>query len=155
MGKDAFPHDHPLFVGFIGSYSNRYANLALANCDLVIALGSRMDSRQTANPKTFSRAAKKIHVDIDKNELNNTVVSEVAIHAHLKSFFEKALQNFAPQTGDKYDDWLTYINSVKTEFANEDFGSAELVNPKSFLRRFSEFAKDNEIFLTDIGNYQM
>ena len=155
MGKDSFPNDHPLFVGYIGSYGNRYANLTLANCDLVIALGSRMDSRQTANPKTFARAAKKIHVDVDKNELNNTVISEVAIHAHLQSFFEKALQNSKPQSSDKYGDWLAYITGVKTEFANEDFGSAELVNPKAFLRKFSEFTKGGEIFLTDVGNHQM
>jgi len=155
MGKDSFPNDHPLFVGFIGSYGNRYANLALANCDLVIALGSRMDSRQTANPKTFARSAKKIHVEIDKNELNNTVICEVSINAHLKSFFEKALQKSLSQEKNKYCDWLKYIREVKTEFLNEDFGSDELINPKAFLRRLSEMTNGNEVFLPDVGNHQM
>jgi acetolactate synthase I/II/III large subunit len=155
MGKDAFPHNHPLFVGFIGSYGNRYANLTLANCDLLIALGSRMDSRQTANPKTFARGAKKIHVDIDKYELNNTVTSELAIHAHLKSFFDEALKAAAGQPRGKYDDWFDYIREVRAKFYNEDFGSDQLVNPKSFLRKFADFTQGNEIFLPDVGNHQM
>lgn len=155
MGKDAFPHDHPLFVGFIGSYGNRYANLASANCDLVIALGSRLDSRQTANPKTFARAAKKIHVDIDKNELNNTVVSDVAIHAHLRSFFEKALVDIELVSPEKRQKWFSYIRKLKTDLDIDSVGSSEGVNPKVFLRKLSELTNGTEIFLTDVGNHQM
>lgn len=155
MGKDAFPHDHPLFVSFIGSYGNRYGNLTLANCDLVIAVGSRMDSRQTANPKTFARAAKKIHVDIDRNELNNTVKSDVAIHAHLRSFFEKVLLIAESQPVGRYGSWLQYITDVKAEFAIDYIGSTENVNPKAFLRKLSDLAKGSEIFLPDVGNHQM
>ena len=71
MGLDAFPHDDESFVGMIGVYGNRYANLAIANSDLVIALGTRLDTRQTGTkPKTFAREAKIIHVDIDKHELS-------------------------------------------------------------------------------------
>lgn len=155
MGKDSFPHDHPLFVGFIGSYGNRYANLTLANCDLVVALGTRMDSRQTANPKTFARSAKKIHVDIDRNELNNTVISEVAIHAHLKSFFEKALAIAQPQPSGRHQGWLKYIEGVRAEFAVDGIGSSEGVNPKVFLGKLSEQADGREVFVTDVGNHQM
>jgi acetolactate synthase-1/2/3 large subunit len=155
MGKDALPHNHPLFVGFIGSYGNRYANLALANCDLVIALGSRMDSRQTAEPKTFARAAKKIHVDIDPAELNNTVVTDLAIHSHLRGFFEKMLSVAEPQTSERYANWLNYIREVKAEFDIESVGSEENVNPKTFFRQLSDFATGREIFLADVGNHQM
>jgi len=155
MGKDSFPHDHPLFVGFIGSYGNRYANLTLANCDLVIALGSRLDSRQTADPKTFARAAKKIHVDIDRNELNNTVISEVAIHAHVRSFFEKGLAIAQPQPSGRYQSWLDYIGRVRAEFDIDGVGSPEKVNPKAFLRKLSELASGRELFLADVGNHQV
>ncbi len=154
-GKDALPHNHPLFVGFIGSYGNRYANLALANCDLVIALGSRMDSRQTANPKTFARAAKKIHVDIDANELNNTIVTDLAIHSHLRGFFKKILSIAKPQKPEHYTNWLKYIREAKAEFDMEGVGSDENVNPKTFLRQLSDFATGREIYLADVGNQQM
>ena len=155
MGKDSFPHDHPLFVGFIGSYGNRYANLALANCDLVIALGSRLDSRQTANPKTFARGAKKIQVSVDKNELNNTVVSDLAIHASLKSFFDKALARAEQQSSERYGGWLKYIAEAKFEFDIDGIGSERGVNPKTFLRELSEVSSGKEVFLADVGNHQM
>lgn len=48
MGLDSFPHDHSSFVGMIGTYGNRYANLTIANSDLVLALGTRLDTRQTS-----------------------------------------------------------------------------------------------------------
>ncbi|MDD2653677.1 MAG: thiamine pyrophosphate-binding protein [Candidatus Omnitrophica bacterium] len=155
MGKDSFPHDHPLFVGFIGSYGNRYANLTLANCDLVIALGSRLDSRQTANPKTFARAAKKIHVDIDRNELNNTIKCDVAIQSDLRIFLEKVLKSIKPQDKGKNQDWLKYIKNVKADFDIDGVGSDKGVNPKKFLRSLSELANSNAIFLTDVGNNQV
>jgi len=155
MGKDVFPHHHPLFVGFLGSYGNRYANIALANCDLVIALGSRLDSRQTANPKTFARAAKKIHVDIDPNELNNTMVTDLAIHSHLRCFFEKILLVAEPQASERYANWLNYIREVKAEFDIDGVGSEENVNPKAFFRQLSEISEGSEIFILDVGNNQM
>lgn len=155
MGKDSFPHNHPLYVGFIGSYGNRYANLALANCDLVIALGSRLDSRQTANPKTFARAAKKIHVDIDKNELNNTVQCDITINSHLRNFFEKIVPMVNQQPIGKYESWLNYIKEAKKEFDIDGIGSSEMINPKNFLRRLSELSSGKEIFTTDVGNQQM
>jgi acetolactate synthase-1/2/3 large subunit len=155
MGKDAFPHDHPLFTGFIGSYGNRYANLALANCDLIVALGSRMDSRQTGNPKTFARAAKVIHVDIDDNELNNTVKATLAIHAHLSGFLTSALAASAQAASGRSAAWKKYLVEVTAEFRIEESGHDALVNPKEFLRRLAVLARGDEVFTADVGNHQM
>ena len=59
MGLDSFPHDDQRYIGMIGTYGNRYANLAIANADLIIALGTRFDTRQTGTkPETFARACK-------------------------------------------------------------------------------------------------
>ena len=98
MGLDAFPHDNESFIGMIGTYGNRYANLTIANADLILALGTRLDTRQTGtNPETFARAATLIHVDIDKNELNNKIKSDLPIFSDIKNFLIK-LNNLA----DKY-----------------------------------------------------
>ena len=67
---DMLPHDHPQFVGHIGVYGNRGANFAVQNADLLIALGSRLDTRQTGGRvAAFAGGAKKVMVDIDKNEI--------------------------------------------------------------------------------------
>jgi len=156
MGKDSFPNDHPLFVGFIGSYGNRYANLSLANCDLVIALGSRLDSRQTANPKTFARAAKIVHVDIDLCELENAALSDLSIHSDLRKFFEKILRFNDNQIDvDARLEWKKYIRLVKAEFYTEPAASRKKINPKLFLRKLSDLSAGNEIFTADVGNNQM
>lgn len=155
MGKDSFPNNHPLFVGFIGSYGNRYANFTLANSDLVIALGSRLDSRQTANPKTFARAAKKIHVDIDKNELNSTLNCDLSIHAHLRDFFDKVDKVFYSPDLSRYQDWYKYIKEIKNEFKVDGIGNKKFVNPKELLHCLSDYSFGNEIFLADVGNNQM
>lgn len=69
-GFDSVPHDHPLFVGDIGVYGSRGGNLAIQNCDLLLSIGSRLDTRQTGGDlKTFSRESYKIMVDIDQNEI--------------------------------------------------------------------------------------
>ena len=68
MGLDSCPHYLPNFCGMLGTYGNRYANLTVANADLVLALGTRLDTRQTGTiPSTFARGAKLVHVDIDPN----------------------------------------------------------------------------------------
>ena len=69
-GFDVMPHDHPQFIGDIGVYGSRKGNFAVQNCDLLISIGSRLDTRQTGgNLKTFSRDSYKVMVDIDGNEV--------------------------------------------------------------------------------------
>ena len=59
MGLDAFPQNDPLFSGMIGTYGNRYANLTIANADLIIALGTRFDTRQTGTRRRRLHAAQR------------------------------------------------------------------------------------------------
>lgn len=88
-GFDAIAHDHPLFVGHIGVYGHRGANLTVQNCDLLISLGSRLDTRITGgNLKLFARAAKKVSVDVDASELGKGrgIVIDVPVHASVADF---------------------------------------------------------------------
>ena len=90
MGIDCVNHEHKCYVGYMGAYGNRYANLAVANCDLLLVLGSRLTSRQTSTiTESFAREAKIIHVDIDKNELNTKVNEYLSIECDLKLFMNQ------------------------------------------------------------------
>jgi acetolactate synthase I/II/III large subunit len=157
MGKDAFPNDHPLYFGFIGAYGNRFANIVMANADLIIAIGSRLDSRQTGTPRHFARAAKKVHIDIDRNELNNNIVTELPIHSDLVHFLKEAVQAAGPGDASKYREWREYHQRVKKEFdVTKDFlGSEKNVNPKSFLQHLSLQNDRETVYLADVGNNQM
>src|SRR5690606_38901179 len=117
MGLDAIAHDHPSYFGLIVSYGNRYENLALANCDFLLILGSRLDTRQTGTRvESFSRASYKIHVDIDPNELNAKVKVALALRGDVKAFlndWKEHLQQFKHQDFTK---WYTVLFSYRDRF---------------------------------------
>ncbi len=156
-GKSAFPNDNPLYFGFIGAYGNRYANITMANSDLIIAIGSRLDSRQTSNPKYFARAARKVHIEIDRNEINNNVMVDLPIHGDINEFMEKVLQEVNPVPSNKYKEWMEYFKKVKKEFdvVKDIKGSDKNVHPKKFLLELSKANNDDTIYIVDIGNNGM
>ena len=157
IGKGSFPNDNPLYFGFIGAYGNRYANITMANCDLLIALGTRLDSRQTGNTKYFARAAKKVHVEIDRNEINNNVKVDLPIHGDIDEFMQKVLTAVEEADDSKYSEWMDYFKKVKKEFdVTKDYqGSEELVNPKILLQELSKQVEGPAMYVVDIGNNAM
>ena len=157
LGKDAFPNDDPLYVGYIGVYGNRDANRILSEADLAIALGSRIDSRQTADVKEFVRNKKIIHVDIDPLVIGSTVEPELGINMDLKDFFkdisnrlEKSPVNWKPR-----ETWLRAIDKVKEllrGYTEEDKGD---LNPKKFLYKLSLAQVQGTLYTVDVGSHQM
>ena len=89
MAVDILPHNHPLRVGIIGSYGNRWANLAIGESDFILVLGSRLDIRQTGSDVEYFKGARVIyHVDCEPGEINNRVPGCHAIVADLADFFK-------------------------------------------------------------------
>lgn len=89
MGKDAFPNDHPLYAGMIGTICHTpLGNKILLDSDMVINLGGRFSDRTTGDLGAFTGIRKFIHVNIDPQELNRVVKTELAIHSDLKAFLK-------------------------------------------------------------------
>jgi len=155
MGLDSFPHDDPLFCGMIGTYGNRYANLAIANSDLVIVLGSRLDSRQTGtSPETFARKAVFIHVDIDAAEIHNKISPLIAIHADINAFLTKIIAK-KYENKNNYTQWLKKIGDYKQQYPSYIKPSGELINPNHFIHCLSKTLPDDAIICVDVGQTQM
>jgi len=151
MGLDALPHDHPSFVGLIGAYGHRYANFAIADCDLLIVLGSRLDSRQTGTrPETFARRAVKIHVDVDANELNHRVRADITIHSDLHGFFS----TFQCPPLPDLSAWHKRILQWKHRFP-PGLSSRETICPNTFMERLSMHSTETDIVCLDVGQHQM
>lgn len=156
MGLDAFPHDNDSFVGMIGTYGNRYANLTIANADLVIALGTRFDTRQTGTtPQTFARAAKIIHVDIDKNEINNKIQVDLSINSDIKEFLLEINSKL-----DKYDKnsiigWKNKIKVYKDAYPSFKTPKTDEISPNYFMHKLSEFLPEDAIICVDVGQNQI
>lgn len=156
MGLDSFPHDDPLYVGMIGTYGNRYANLSIANADLIIALGTRFDTRQTGTkPETFARAAKIIHVDIDANELNNKIKADIPINMGIKVFLDSLNLNSGNFKNNYYSTWIERINYFKLKYSIDFCSENNSIIPYEFLKEVSKALPVNAIICVDVGQNQM
>jgi acetolactate synthase-1/2/3 large subunit len=158
MGLDAFPHDNPHFFGMIGAYGNRYSNLAVANSDLLIILGSRLDNRQTGTrPDTFARYAKIIHIDIDETELNSKVKSFLTIKSDVKAFLSVINKSIKPDTKKSLIPWYKWINLCKKNYPSYTIPENEdsLINPNFFMNYLSQLVDNDTIICLDVGQHQM
>jgi acetolactate synthase-1/2/3 large subunit len=155
MGLDSFPHDDQLYIGMIGTYGNRYANLTIANADLIIALGTRFDTRQTGTkPKTFARAAKIIHVDIDNRELNNKINVDLPLHMDIKTFLA-SITDSCRFVRKNYSPWLEWVNHHKRDYAEDRGADQNTISPYHFLRQVSAALPKDAIICVDVGQNQM
>ena len=157
MGRGMIDETYPHYIGMIGSYGNRCANMCIAKADLLIALGSRLDTRQTgAMYQSFLPKGTIIHVDIDKNELeNHRLENRVKVHASVFDFLCE-LNNSDIHYGD-YSHWNHWIDGIKSEY-NQDNEIERFVENKSpyrLMQRLNEITREGDAITVDIGQNQM
>ncbi len=152
-GLDVLPHDHPCFAGFIGHYGNRYANFALANCDALVVLGSRLDERQIAgNKDRFAPDAKIIRVDIDHVEHVRTIAAHASIYSSVENFLKTVLEgNFQ---GLHFPKWHEAIAAWKKRYPSHD-ANLDAVEAHNFLNALSDHLPENLVVCADVGQNQM
>lgn len=157
MGLDAVSHDNQEFMGMIGSYGNRYSNLTLANCDFLLILGSRLDSRQTGTrPDTFARAATKVHVDIDPIELQAKVHVDIALKCHIKTFLQAFNEKLAVTDKPDIAVWLKVINGYRQKYPTRmDPNESGAIDPNLFMETLSAVSSEGDIITLDVGQNQM
>ena len=156
---DLIPFDHDLYVGTFGTHGNRHANFAVQNADLIISLGSRLDTKSTGSPvNTFAREARKIMIDIDINELNKFQYFDLKfdqlIHCDLKDFFNNFSKLEPTKDTSNNLEWLKQINKWKHQFLSFDNRkgiATTKVNPYNFVDSISNNLKGNEQIFIDTG----
>src|SRR5438034_4416581 len=155
LGIGGVAASHPLNLGMMGMHGEAWVNNAIQEADLLIALGMRFDDRVTGNLNTYARSAKKIHVDIDRAELNKNVRVDVAIAKDLVSALDEWLPLVKP--GNRTA-WLARINELKGDSAVRDIQNlpddghlyaAHVINDLWRLTR------GDALVVTDVGQHQM
>ena len=156
MGLDAVCHDHPSFCGMVGAYGNRFSNLAVANSDFLLAVGTRLDTRITGTrPETFARGAKIVHVDIDRNEIGQKVNKAIGVRADAKRFLLELL-NRIPESHRTPGNWPDRIERYKRKYPTTPRNNTQnKVDPNYFFQELSEAASGDEIVSVDVGQNQM
>jgi len=157
-GKDLFDHSYPYLVGQIGVYGNRGANFTVQNADLLLSIGSRLDTRQTGGKTdTFAREAKRIIVDIDKTELNKKrVIPDIAIQADAKEFLLQLLREVKNQKLPNHSKWLKQTISWKKKYppvTKEFENQTKYVNPYVFSQALSRLLDEKAVVVPDDGGH--
>jgi acetolactate synthase-1/2/3 large subunit len=150
-GFDIIPHDHPLFVGDIGVYGSRGGNFAVQNCDLLVSIGSRLDTRQTGgNLSTFSRDSYKVMVDIDANEVykDRGIKIDLPIVSDSKWFILNLIDSVEAINID--EQWSKYINQYKGYKENRALKD-NILTSYEFLEELNNYIPDNATIIPDEG----
>ena len=155
MGKGIFDERDSLSVGMLGMHGTAYANFAVTECDLLIAVGARFDDRVTGKLDTFAPNAKVIHIDIDPAEVNKNRQVEIAIVSDVKSALSKINSCFdESQKNDEKNNWIKKIEYWKNKhplFIPPKDGE---IYPQEVLIKVREHSPDAFI-TTDVGQHQM
>lgn len=159
MGRGVVDESRHKFIGMIGSYGNRCANMAIANADLLIALGSRLDTRQTgAMVDSFIETGTIIHVDIDCEELaNHRLTNRIPVNTEVSVFLKEINGKLSANDTHLAIEWLDYLDTLKSRY-NQDAEIERFVDNKSpyrLIQKLNEYSKENDVICADIGQNQM
>ncbi len=154
LGLDSVNQTNENYLGFIGSYGNRWANEALEKADVLLVLGSRLDVRQTG-PDIQKFVGQKIiiRIDVDCNELGGRVPSDISVNIPLQSAMKELLRSkLVCSSNSVVSESLS--NKLKYPQANEQEFELEL-NPNDVLLQISRKFRESNGYVVDVGQHQM
>jgi acetolactate synthase I/II/III large subunit len=157
LSVDALPYDHLLRTGLLGTYGNRWVNLAIGRCDFLLVLGSRLDIRQTgADVGAFKKGRVIYHVDIEESEINNRVKGCVPVVAHLRPSLAALIKSSSGSQWVEQTGWLTEIQDLRKQWPDtSEAQSATGINPNVLMHELSRYSKMAAVYAVDVGNHQM
>ena len=154
MGLDSVTDIGERYLGFIGSYGNRWANQALGDCDTLLVLGCRLDPRQTGNDaRRFKDGKTIIRVDIDQSELDGRIAADIKVKATIRNFLtDQRLTKEKFTQSDLIE--VAKEKMISRPQENEQEVPLEL-NPNTFLEQISKIHKNSNGYIVDVGQHQM
>ena len=155
LGKGALPEDHPLVIGMMGMHGEACSNHAIQEADLLIALGMRFDDRVTGNLKTYAVNARKIHIDIDRSEINKNVKADVGIAGDLKTVLNQLLPKLERKS---HPEWIGRIRDWQEDSSERDILNYETPGKLLTAQVINDIWRitgGDAITVTDVGQHQM
>ncbi len=152
MGLGGFPSTHKLSLGMLGMHGTAYANHAIMEADLIIAVGARFDDRVTGRLDHFAPYAKVIHIDIDPSSISKNVKVEIPIVGDAKNIIGELISEIkkVPDTSS----WLKTVENWKKKYPLS-YKSGKLLKPQYILEQLWDLTKGDAIICTEVGQSQM
>jgi len=152
MGLGSFPEDDPLSLKMLGMHGTRYANYAVSDTDLLIAVGARFDDRITGKISEFASHAKIIHIDIDPTAISKNVRVDIPIVGDAKNILSQLLS--AARKGKKRESWHQKIREWKKKYPLKYELGGDL-KPQYVVEMIYKMTKGEAIITTEVGQNQM
>ena len=157
MGLGCFPGNDPQFIQMLGMHGSYEANMAMHDCDLLIAVGARFDDRITGRLDKFSPDAKIIHIDVDPSSISKNIKAHIpiigdvkaAINGLTKKIVEKKLKP------NNIDEWWNNINEWRKKDSFRYKQDSEIIKPQYVIDRLYEITKGDAFITSDVGQHQM
>ncbi|HSV75134.1 MAG TPA: biosynthetic-type acetolactate synthase large subunit [Chthonomonadales bacterium] len=151
LGKGALDENHPLSIGMLGMHGTAYANHAVHECDLLIAVGARFDDRVTGRVDGFARHARVIHIDIDPAEIGKVRAAEVPIVGDVKTVLQQLLRHVEPRPWSAWNDQVVdWRRAFPLVYPRDGKLYAEYI-----IEQIGEATGWDCILATDVGQHQM
>ena len=157
MGKGAFDEREPLSVGMLGMHGTAYANFAVTECDLLIAIGARFDDRVTGKLDTFAPKAKVIHFEIDPAEINKNVKVDIPLLGDCKESLRSLIPLIQKKSHDQWKDRFDELMKVEVkEVIDKDlYPQKEGLTMGEVIVSINKHTRGDAVLVTDVGQHQM
>jgi len=160
MGLGGFPASHENFLGMLGMHGTYEANMAMQECDVLLAVGARFDDRVIGNPDHFLAKPKKIiHIDIDPASISKRVKIDIPIVGDVKLVLEDLISAFkalkSNSSNNLPSDWLNTINLWKQKDCMRFEDDGTQIKPQKVIQKLHEVTNGEAFITSDVGQHQM
>ncbi|MEI0516536.1 biosynthetic-type acetolactate synthase large subunit [Brachyspira murdochii] len=155
MGAGVLGYNEKLNIGLLGMHGSATANKVMNEADLILAVGTRFSDRVALNTSKFGGAAKKVHIDIDRSEINKNVNVDYSIIGDLNDVLDR-FNKLVKRLDD--DEWVKYLSDLRAKEMKEDSDrntNKYGIYPSKVMDIIGEKTKDEAIYVTDVGQHQM
>jgi acetolactate synthase-1/2/3 large subunit len=159
MGLGCFPSGHPLGLGMLGMHGGYWANMAISEADVIVAIGARFDDRVTGALESFAPLAEVIHIDVDSSQVSKNVRAHIPLVADAKSAMRQILRALPEGQSSGRDcdieEWWLQIGEWKKHAPLSYERSQTVIKPQHLIEELYSLTEGDAIITTDVGQHQM
>jgi len=152
MGLSAISRSNPRFLGMIGMHGNYSATKAIAEADLIVAVGTRFSDRTTGSKDKFAKKAKILHIDIDPAEIGKNISISASVTGDIKDVLTALMRQM---NAAEHPDWRKLVQKFKNDEKRLCQFPTNRLHPYAVISKLQALADDNTAIVTDVGQHQM